>query len=141
MSVRRLGPEDHAALLALLAHLHPHPPAPEPAAFRQLLAHPGTSLWGFDRDGTLSAIATLHVLPNLTHGGRPYGLVENVVTAPEARGLGDASAVMTAIRDHACASGAYKLMLLSGRARQARGFYERLGYSSDEKHGLILRLK
>lgn len=140
MIARRLTAADHTAFLALLGHLHPHPANQDPALFERLLTHPGTSLWGTGDGNALAAVATLHLLPNLTHGGRPYGLVENVVTTPEARGRGHASAVMQALRAHAQAAGAYKLMLLSGRHGEALGFYRRLGYSVDEKHGLILRL-
>jgi len=139
VTARRLTSADHAGVLALLADLHPHPPSAVPAAFDQLLAHPGTSVWGVADDTRLVATATLHLLPNLTYGGRCYGVIENVVTAHDARRQGHGRTVLGAVCDHAWANGAYKLMLLSGQARTALGFYESLGFSAQEKHGLILR--
>ena len=71
--------------------------------------------------------------------GRPYGLVENVVTGRPYRGQGLGRIVLQACIDHAKDAGAYKLMLLTGQARGVVGFYEKLGFSDHEKHGLILR--
>jgi GNAT superfamily N-acetyltransferase len=85
-------------------------------------------------------MATLHLMPNMTYHGRPFGLIENVVTLPDARGQGFARAVMMALADTAQDANAYKIMLLTGRDNEAKGFYERLGYNADEKHGMILRL-
>lgn len=36
-------------------------------------------------------------------------------------------------------AGAYKLMLLTGDARGAVGFYEKVGFTGHEKNGLIYR--
>jgi len=94
---------------------------------------------GAEVDGRLLGMATIHLLPNMTSGGRPYGLVENVVTDTEYRGTGVGSAVLQACVEHAKAEGAYKLMLLTGEARDAVGFYEKLGFTGHEKHGLIYR--
>lgn len=137
--IRQLTPQDHGDFLHLMTQLHDHPPNSDPAAFSALLSHPGTTLWGALCNDTVAATATLHLLPNLTYGGRPYGLIENVVTLPEVRGQGLGARVMQAATDHAFAHNAYKVMLLSAQARNARAFYERLGFSADEKHGLIKR--
>ena len=79
---------------------------------------------------------TLLVVPNLTHGGRPYALVENVVTRPEYRRQGLGSAVLNAARDLAVREGCYKIMLLTGSKRQSTlDFYRRAGYRDDLKTG------
>ncbi|UWQ75584.1 GNAT family N-acetyltransferase [Leisingera sp. M658] len=109
------------------------------AVLSRILALPGTCISVAEAEGQVVAAATLHVLPNLTHGGRPYALIENVVTlqAFQCRGFG--RAVMTFAQDQAWAMDAYKIMLLTGKAAGVRGFYERLGYSGDDKHAMTLR--
>ena len=109
------------------------------AQFRTLLDHPGTSLIGAERGGEVLAMATLHLLPNLTYGGRPYALVENVVTRRAYHGQGLGRAVMQAVIVQAWGQDAYKIMLLTGRGAGALGFYAKLGFDADEKQGMTLR--
>ena len=137
--VRVLSAGDHADVLNLLQELSGDiPVAASHAEFAALLAHPGTSMIGAERAGQIVAMATLHILPNLTQSGRPYGLVENVVTLSTARKQGYGRAVMAAVISRADAAGCYKIMLLTGSAA-AVGFYERLGFDGGEKHGMIIR--
>lgn len=84
-------------------------------------------------------MATLHLLPNVTWGGRPYGLVENVVTHPKHRRSGIGRAVLTAALDHAWTHQAYKVMLMTGDKRGVRGFYEAVGFSAEDKHAMVIR--
>ncbi len=109
------------------------------AQFRGLLSHPGSTLIGAERCGQILAMATLHLLPNLTYAGRPYALVENVVTLRSHHGQGLGRAVMQAVIARAWAEDAYKIMLLTGRHAGALGFYAKLGFDADEKHGMTLR--
>ncbi|MGR3760445.1 GNAT family N-acetyltransferase [Roseobacteraceae bacterium NS-SX3] len=107
--------------------------------FRQILATPGTTVVGAEAEGRLISTATLHVLPNLTHGGRPYSLIENVVTLRAFQGRGLGRRVMEVAHGLAWAQDSYKIMLLTGAAAGARGFYESLGYSGADKHAMTLR--
>ena len=122
-TLRRLAADDAAAAIALYADLFDENPVGTGADFAHVIAHPGTSIWAAFEAGALRAMATLHVLPNMTYGGRPYALIENVVTAKAHRGHGHARAVMEAVIQAAWAADAYKIMLLTGRARGAQGFY------------------
>jgi GNAT superfamily N-acetyltransferase len=82
-------------------------------------------LQGEDVVGT----ADLVVVPNLTHGGTPWGIVENVVVASSARRQGVARALFAEIEDIARAAGCHKIGLLSGKHRaEAHAFYEQVGY-------------
>ena len=114
-------------------------PTDAAAAFDAVLAHPGTTVFGAQAEGCIVSMATLHLLPNMTYNARPYGLVENVATLPAYQRQGFARHVMTTVAEAAWAQGAYKIMLLTGQANAALGFYQALGYDADEKHGLILR--
>lgn len=139
MTVRALSERDWPAAEALYWELTRSGAVAGAGEFAALLNHPGTTVYGKDEGGRIVAMATLHVLPNMTYGGRPYGLVENVVTMAQMRGAGLGRAVMqhlvTAARDAGC----YKVMLLTGRGRNARGFYEAVGFCADEKWGMMIR--
>ncbi len=140
IEVRQAREADFEAALALYRDLSGESPiAEEPRQWLDLLGHPGTKVFAAEVDGRAVALATLHVLPNMTFGGRPYALIENVVSAAAYRGRGCGKAVMEAAIDCAWQAGAYKIMLLTGQEYGARGFYERLGFTADEKFGMTLR--
>lgn len=134
---RPLAAADHAGVLPLYAVLGGS--TGEPVAFQTLLGHPGTTIWGSFDGQTLCAMATLHILPNLTQNGRPYGLIENVASLPAYRGQGHAKAAMHAAIAAAWHADAYKIMLLTGQDTGARPFYESLGFTADQKFGMQLR--
>jgi GNAT superfamily N-acetyltransferase len=117
----------------------PVPVTDDLGAFNAVLTHTGTCVIGAEHEGQIIAMITLHVLPNMTSGGRPYALIENVVCDPDHRGQGIGQTVMQAGIDRARDAGSYKIMLMTGQARGVRGFYEKLGFSGHEKHGLVLR--
>ena len=107
--------------------------------FAAILSHPGTTVWGAEQGGRVVSMATAHLLPNLTYGGRPCCLVENVVTLESHRGQGFGRATLTALAEFVWASGGYKIMLLTGWGRGAEGFYTSIGFDADEKHGMVMR--
>lgn len=139
MSVRALTEADWPEAEGLYWELTRSGAVAGPEAFAALLAHPGTTAYGAEGEGRIAAMATLHILPNMTYGGRPYGLVENVVTAARCRGQGHGRAVLGHLTATARDAGCYKLMLLTGTGRNARGFYEAAGFSADEKWGMMIR--
>ena len=135
---RALTPADWAAARALYADLTLGPTAFSEADFRAVLDHPGTTIFGAAAPD-LVAMCTLHVLPNVTWSGRPYALIENVVTGAAHRGQGFGRAVLGAATDHAWTAGAYKIMLLTGQKRGAAGFYEACGFSTEDKYAMVMR--
>lgn len=143
MKTRPLTENDWPAAAALYAQLNTKAPMDADdaakAQFAKVLAHDGTTIFGALSGDQVKAMVTLHLLPNVTYGGRPYGLIENVVTDQDARGQGLAKAAMTAALKAAWQADAYKVMLLTGLGNEAVGFYEKLGFSSTEKAGMILR--
>ena len=133
---------DHDAVMALYRALSSDPRLPEGAAAEaQLVAildHPGTLLFGSVDGGEVRAMCTLHILPNMTRGARPYALIENVVTAPGHRRKGHARRAMQAAIGAAWQADCYKVMLLSG-SEDGRGFYPTLGFDGTAKQGFVLR--
>lgn len=88
-----------------------------------------------DADGEAVATCTLIVVPNLTRNGRPYALVENVVTHHRVRRQGYGRAVIAAALAAAWADNCYKAMLLSGRGAEVFAFYESVGFLRGVKTG------
>lgn len=139
---RALIPDDYDNARALYETLSTGASLPDistgAVAFETVLMHQGTTVIA-EVEGQIVSMATLHILPNMTYGARPYALIENVATLPSHQGRGYGRAVMQTAADHAWTSDVYKLMLLTGQDNEAKGFYTRLGYDADEKFGLILR--
>ncbi len=70
----------------------------------------------------------LLTVPNLTHRGEPWAIVENVIVAADARRRGVGRALMEHAIESARATGCCKLQLLSGKhRREAHAFYRTLG--------------
>jgi GNAT superfamily N-acetyltransferase len=89
-------------------------------------------------EGQLVASCALTIVPNLTRGARPYGLIENVVTHAEYRRRGLGTAVLRHGCEVAWRAGCYKVMLLTGsRDPGVLGFYEAAGFLKDVKTGFI----
>jgi len=79
-------------------------------------------------DGLIGTVDLL-VVPNLTHHGRPWAVVENVVVLDDQRRTGVGRALMEAAIAHAVGAGCYKVQLQSAKHRdQAHAFYRALGF-------------
>ena len=84
LHIRLSKPTDVEALLALYTELSPGDELPSlqdaVARLHDLGRYPGSGvLVGIAGDEIVTS-CTLIVIPNLTRGGRPYGLIENVIT-------------------------------------------------------------
>jgi GNAT superfamily N-acetyltransferase len=143
LHIRKAQSDELPALLALYEHLHAaDEPLPDDAKVRQVWddidRDPKLHCLVAERDGVFVASCILAIIPNLTRGARPYGLIENVVTHPCYRRQG----VGTALVRHALAvaweRNCYKVMLLTGRKdEKVFQFYEKAGFQRDVKTGFI----
>jgi GNAT superfamily N-acetyltransferase len=78
------------------------------------------------------------IIQNLTRQQRPYAVVENVITHPEYRNKGYASAILSAAKDIAVKNNCYKIMLMTGSKQEnTLNFYRRAGYNSNDKTAFI----
>lgn len=90
-------------------------------------------------DGAIVSSCVLLIVPNLTHGQRPYALIENVITGEAHRKNGYASALLEHAKSIAKAENCYKVMLLTGSKLQSTlSFYERAGFNKNDKTGFVL---
>ena len=77
----------------------------------------------------LVASCTLIVIPNLTRGGKPYALIENVVTDARHRGQGYGTRILHAATEAAWDAGCYKVMLMTGSKQPSTlRIYENAGF-------------
>ena len=91
-----------------------------------------------EEGGEIVSSCTLVVIPNLTHGHRPYALVENVVTHKAFRGRGLATACLDYASKLAENENCYKIMLLTGSKKERTlSFYRRAGFNSHDKTAFI----
>ncbi len=144
MTLREATDADLPGLLALYAHLHDEPPLPPGGdterLWRSLRGHPGLHCIVADAEGFLVSTATLVIVPNLTRGGRPYGLIENVVTHASHRRRGWGGRVLRHALSLAWERGCYKVMLLTSRTDEGvLRFYERAGMVRGVKTGFTAR--
>jgi GNAT superfamily N-acetyltransferase len=143
--VREIQANELDALLDLYKHLHTKDdplPAREQVCkvWEAMLASPMMKCLVVERDGRLASSCVLTIIPNLTRGARPYGLIENVVTHAEYRQLGLGTAVLRYALEAAWRERCYKVMLLTGRKDPAvHRFYQKTGFEGGEKAGYIAR--
>ncbi|URK87306.1 GNAT family N-acetyltransferase [Rhizobium sp. RCAM05350] len=135
--IRPAAQDDLPALLALYRHLNADDPeVPTDIAaerFAEITAQPGmTVLIGLSGEALTSSV-TLVMIPNLTRGGAPYALIENVVTHLDYRKRGHARALIRHAFASAWQQGCYKVMLLTGSKDPATlAFYEGCGFTQDK---------
>ena len=145
LEIRMAGSGDLPGILDLYQHLHADDDRPSRGSAKRALASlqalPGSGvLIGSDEEGIRSS-CTLIVIPNLTRGGRPYALIENVVTHVAARGRGYGKAVLAAAVERAWGENCYKVMLMTGSQDVATlSFYRSAGFEQS-KTGFQIRSK
>lgn len=90
------------------------------------------------KDQMLLSSLVLLIIPNLTHGQRPYAVIENVITDKAFRNRGIASSLLFAAREMARAQNCYKIMLMTGSKKDSTfRFYEKAGYNRNDKTAFI----
>ncbi|MEJ2031170.1 MAG: GNAT family N-acetyltransferase [Maritimibacter sp.] len=142
-AITAAGEDDLPELLKLYAYLHPNDPAPSPeqacAALAATNRISGSAVLIARKNGVMVASVTLHILPNLTSGVAPYGLIENVITHPAHRQQGHGTTLLRKAADRSQAEGCYKVMLMTGSQDPATlRFYEQAGFEQS-KTGFQIR--
>jgi len=137
--------EDIPQLLALYRHLDPDDKVTEVADavrnWERLKQYPGSDIILGFVDAEMVATCTLVVVPNLTRGGTPYALIENVVTHADHRNKGHGTAILKAAAEAAWQAGCYKVMLLTGSKRpETLKFYRDAGFEQSKTGFQIRRI-
>lgn len=140
--VREATAADFDGLMELYTQLHDNP-IPQKTGelsrlWQRILDDPCHHILVAEEEGVIAASCVCVVIPNLTHGQRPYALVENVVTDRRYRRRGLATQCLHRARALAQEAGCYKIMLLTGsREEGTLRFYRQAGYNSSDKTAFI----
>ena len=142
MEIREAVENDLEGLLLLYTQLHENPmPATDASLHRlwsSICADENYHILVADENCSIVSSCIVVVVPNLTHGQRPYALVENVITDDAHRHRGLASACLSRAREIAKNDGCYKIMLMTGSKDPAvLAFYRSAGYSDVEKTAFV----
>ncbi|MDX9822495.1 MAG: GNAT family N-acetyltransferase [Syntrophales bacterium] len=145
METRELQASELDDLLVLYAQLHDADVSlPDrsrvTATWREIQENSRLKYFGVYTDGRLVSSCTLSIIPNLTRGCRPYGLVENVVTHKDFRRKGCGKAVLQHALQYAWRRGCYKVMLMTGRRDEGTyQFYESAGFDRHAKQAFLAK--
>jgi len=143
--IREAEAKDYARLAELNAQLHSDDPklkhGEDRAVFDEILRTKNLHLFVFeDGDGNIQATCYLNIIPNMTRGASPYGIIENVVTEERLRGEGLGKAIIKHALQFAWAKRCYKVMLQTGSRREStHNFYKACGFRGDDKFGYVAR--
>ena len=137
-NIRPATSDDLPGVLILYRQLNPDDPVldltvAEPV-WATLLSSGLTTPFVVEIEGLLVSSCTLAIVPNLSRGARPYGVIENVVTSSDHRRTGLGRAVLQAALDKAWEADCYKVLLATGSRRESTlRFYEGAGFQRDAK--------
>ena len=136
---------DLPQLLALYPHLDPadriSPLDVAERRLKELQGYRGSAILIGIAERTIVASCTLIVVPNLTRGGQPYGLIENVVTHAAFRGRGYGKQLLQAAVAAAWQADCYKVMLMTGSKKPSTlAFYASAGFEQNKTGFQIRRL-
>ena len=140
--IREAEYKDYDGLMELYTQLHNNP-VPErtdrvESIWNQVMADDFHHIIIAEEDGKIVSSCVCVIVLNLTHGQRPYALIENVITDAAYRKKGLASGCLEYARQIAQKENCYKMMLLTGSKEESTlHFYEQAGYNRKDKTAFI----
>ncbi len=141
--IRKLDQGDLSELLTLYGFLNPGDPTIQPedriyTLWDSIVRSPWLHYFGASVDRLLISTCHLAVIPNLTRGARPYGVIENVVTHPDYRLRGVGTKVLKHALKTAWNEDCYKVLLQTGTKTEGKlRFYEKAGFQRGQKTGFV----
>jgi ribosomal protein S18 acetylase RimI-like enzyme len=136
--IRLAAQHDLPEVLDLYRHLHPHDPQLETASaeriWSELLTSGVVTVIVAQAADRLVSTCSLAIVPNLSRGGRSYGVIENVVTHIDYRRLGLGRRILAHAVEAAWQAGCYKVLLATSSQRESTWrLYEDAGFQSGGK--------
>lgn len=144
MLIREARLEDLTGLMRLYAQLNPEDPIVEDGRdvneFQKIISSDNLFIFVGTAREQIIATCYLNIIPNLSRGASPYGVIENVVTDMEFRNMGYGQAMIKHALDFAWSHQCYKVMLQTGSRREStHRFYESCGFKANEKFAFVAR--
>ncbi|WNQ10323.1 GNAT family N-acetyltransferase [Paenibacillus aurantius] len=143
--IRSVHHEELAALLELYKHLHQEDDPVDleqiSGLWEEILKDEMMKIMVAEVEGQIVSSCVVTLIKNLTRGGRPYGLIENVVTHSDFRKKGYGRMVLNKAIAYAKERRCYKLMLMTGSQREEiHTFYSRCGFQKGIKTGFLMKM-
>lgn len=137
LDIRDATHRDLPALIELYQHLVEGDEQPSLSMAEDVVerfkAYEGSAIVVAETAGVLVVSCAIVVVPNLTRGATPYGLIENVVTHHDFRKRGIGKRVLQRAVDLAWTADCYKVMLMTGsKERQILNFYLGAGFEQSK---------
>ena len=125
--------------MACLRKSGPRPGSPDTLPSRRCLQKEIPVIFLAETDGVLVGSCALAVIPGLTRGARPFGVIENVVTHAAHRRQGIGTTLLQHAVSCAWERRCYKVMLLTGSKRpEMLRFYDSAGFQAGVKTGFVM---
>ncbi|MBD5080617.1 MAG: GNAT family N-acetyltransferase [Ruminococcaceae bacterium] len=140
--IREITEKDLDGLLTLYTQLHdntfPEKNNKLKQLWRDILSDPYHHIIVCEENENIISSCVCVIIPNLTHGQRPYALIENVVTDEKYRKKGYATACLDFAKEIALKESCYKIMLMTGSKQESTlNFYQKAGYNCNDKTAFI----
>jgi GNAT superfamily N-acetyltransferase len=145
VEVREIKENELNELLNLYSHLHASDdPLPDietvNGVWDEIQRNPNIQYFGLFSDGRLLSCCTICIIPNLTRGCRPYGVIENVVTHEDFRNKGYGKNILGYALEYAWSRNCYRVMLQTNRKDEATlHFYESAGFDRYQKQAFTTK--
>jgi GNAT superfamily N-acetyltransferase len=145
MNIRRLQVDELDELLLQYQHLYAEDEHEQDrnalwGFWHESMANRRCRYLGGYEENELVCSCTIMVIPNLARGGRPYGIIDNLVTHAAHRSKGWGKAILNEALDFAWAEKCYKVMLLTQRKDEATlKFYKAAGFDRHTKQAFIAK--
>lgn len=140
--IREITENDLDGLLKLYTQLHgnllPEKSDTLNQLWSEILSDRNHHIIVYEEKGEIVSSCVCVIVPNLTHGQRPYALIENVITDERYRKKGYATACLDFAKEIAKKESCYKIMLMTGSKEESTlNFYKKAGYNSNDKTAFI----
>ena len=143
MKIRFIEPDELPQLLELYQFLNPEDPVVAVSdslktTWQAIIEDPKLYYFVAEQESRLVGTCMLAIIPNLTRGVRPFGIIQNVVSHPDHRGKGIGKRLLKAANEHAWQNNCYQVLLQTGRD-DTHSFYQSAGFRSDVKTGFVAK--
>ncbi|MFA0816153.1 MAG: GNAT family N-acetyltransferase [Anaerofustis sp.] len=141
-TVREAVEGDLPQLLELYTQLHPDETYSADdhteAVWQKILSKPSNLVFMGCLGDRIVSSCHMVIIENLTHGNRPYAVIENVVTDIRYRKKGYATRLLNYAKASAQKEHCYKMMLMtSSKEEGTLNFYQLAGFNGHDKTGFV----
>lgn len=142
--IRLASSEDLGGILALYKELRGNDPQVLESdlmpTWQEMQANPHTLHVVAEIDGKVASTCQLGLVPTVTNAGKPFGIIEHVITGESFRRRGLSQKVMEKALELAWELNCYQVVLLSGETRfSAHKLYEKVGFQSGIEKGFVIK--